>query len=112
MKAGIYFTGRLASKLVDLDNGILSLLIEVSGALSTPAALAELHPVERVAVETWGVDEKWLHVDVVEGDLQATAKRLRVGHPITGHGTGLDLTDGYFTRHQFRVNATPAELAA
>ncbi len=112
MKSGIYFTGRLATSLLDIDSGILSLLVEVSGALPTAAALAELHPVERVAVETWGVDAKWLRVEVLEGDLRACAKRLRVGHPITGQGTALDLTAGYTTRHQFRVSATPADLAA
>jgi len=41
------------TSLLDLDSEVLSLTVEVTGALPTTAALDLLHPVERVAVQTW-----------------------------------------------------------
>ena len=113
MPADILFTGRLLTSSLDLDRGFLSLTVEMTGAMPTAAALALLHPVEKVAVETWGVEQRYLTVEVSNGDLRACAKQLRVGHSISGHGRQVDLVDGCCgTRHQFRLVAAPEDLAA
>jgi len=112
MPAEILFTGRLITSLLDLDRELLSLTVEVAGAMPTTAALALLHPVEKVAVETWGVEQRYLTVEVFDGDLRACAKQLRVGHSISGHGHQVDLVHGFSTRHQFRLVAAPEDLAA
>ena len=91
---------------------MLSLTVELSGALPTAAALALLHPCEQVAVATWGVEQRYLTVEVFDGDLRACAKQLRVGHAISGHGRLVDLVAGVTTRHQFRLIAVAEDLAA
>ena len=112
MPADIMFTGRLLTSSLDLESEVLSLTVEVAGAMPTVGALALLHPVERVAAQTWGVEARYLTVELFDGDLQACAQRLRVGHPISGHGRQVDLVPGFTTRHQFRLIAAPEDLAA
>jgi len=112
MPADIMFTGRLIVSLLDPIAEVLSLTVELDGAMPTAAALALLHPVERVAVETWGVEQRFLTVEVSNGDLRACSKQLRVGHPISGHGRHVDLIRGFTTRYQFHLVADPADLSA
>ena len=112
MPADIMFTGRLIVSLLDPIDEVLSLTVELDGAMPTAAALELLHPVERVAVETWGVEQRFLTVEVFDGDLRACSKQLRVGHTISGHGRHVDLIRGFTTRYQFHLVADPADLSA
>ena len=111
----ILFTGRVTAAHLDLaprGEAVLSLTVAVSGALPTAAALAALHPVERVAAETWGLDSPWLTVEVQGADLPAAAARFRPGQVISGRAQAADLLPGRTPRHQLRVVAAVGDLAA
>lgn len=111
----ILFTGRVTGSHLDLDpqgESYLALTIAVTGALPTRAALAAMHPIERCAAETWGLEPAWLTVEVQGTDLAAAARQFTPGHTISGAAIAADLTPGFSTRHQLRLVARAADLAA